>query len=192
MDSSSIFLRARYANGHSELLWLRNRAKLRRCPHCGELGAMNAHGFLRGYSLCGQPDVIRGRRFYCSNRGNRPGCGRTVSVLLHVLLARFLVTTTLLAKLVHGVLAGDSVRSTWLAVCDGKFSERNGYRMWHRIVQAQPRLRSLLFGRGPPKESTEKHPLAQMVSHMQDVLSTQTESNLFARFQSVFQQGVLP
>ncbi len=70
-------------------------------------------------------------------------------------------------------------------------SERNGYRMWHRIVQAQPRLRSLLFGRGPPKESSESHPLAQMVLHMQDVLPTHTGSNLFARFQSVFQQGVL-
>jgi hypothetical protein len=69
--------------------------KLAPCPHCRQTGALIGHGFLRGYAEQGSEVVVRsrGRRVFCSNREQRPGCGGTFSVLLSTVLSGFVVRT---------------------------------------------------------------------------------------------------
>ena len=179
----------RFATDEAELEKLGERAKLRRCPHCHQLGAMNSHGFLRGYSLLGSSSMIRGRRFFCSNRGRKSGCGRTVSVLLKMMIANFMVTTALLASFVSRVLRGDSRRASWLAASAGVFSERSGYRLWHRLCRAVPHLRTQLVRCLPPPTSQATEPIGHVVEHIR-VCAPDANEDVFAAFQKHFQCGV--
>ena len=125
MEQGIEFERAKFVSDPAQLEEMGERAKLRRCPHCQMIGTMNSHGFLRGNSIFGGSGMIRGRRFFCSNRGYRPGCGRTVSILLQTMIHTFTVITALLVSFVSGILAGTSVRAAWLAASAGTMSERS-------------------------------------------------------------------
>ena len=80
--------------------------KLTCCPHCRRTAALIGHGLLRGYSEQDSKEVVRGRRVFCSNRGRRPGCGRTFSVLLSTVLYGFVVRTFTLFRFANSVLKG--------------------------------------------------------------------------------------
>ena len=55
--------------------------KLTPCPHCKAVGTLIRHGALHGFGDGSRP-TLRARRIFCSNRTQRPGCGRTISVWL--------------------------------------------------------------------------------------------------------------
>ena len=62
-----------------------------RCPGCGAAETLNRHSKLYGndpHASDGQAQGQRGQRVWCSNRGQRGGCGRTVSLFLAVMLPR--------------------------------------------------------------------------------------------------------
>ncbi len=180
--------RVRFVQISAELQQAADRAKLRVCTHCGQLGMVNAHGYLLGYSLDGTPDMIRGRRFYCSNRGRKTGCGRTMSVLLSGLIATFSVTTLLLSLFVASVLQGISVRAAWLSASANQFSERSGYRIWSRILASLPHLRTQLLRAGSPPCSTDEHPLSQTLTHIAEHVPIGDDH--FETFQYRFQSGI--
>jgi hypothetical protein len=96
--------------------------KLAQCPHCRQTGALIGHGLLRGYAERSSERVVRGRRIFCSNRGLRPGCGRTFSVLLTMVLSGFLVRTLTLFCFVTAVLGGLTRRAAWLREAQGVLS----------------------------------------------------------------------
>lgn len=141
----------RFAPDETALARLGLQAKHWRCPHCGRTGTMNAHGSLRGAAetLPGK-DALRGRRFFCSNRGRRPGCGRTWSVVLSQVLRYAIVRTASLWRFCRGWLSGLSVLSAW-EQARGGFSIESAYRWARRWRRAEPALRTRLFrGREPP------------------------------------------
>ena len=71
----------RICDSHEEFEAVRAQLKLTACPHCGCVGNLIRHGYLRGYdSQSRQGKTVRGWRIYCSNRGRATGCGRTFSV----------------------------------------------------------------------------------------------------------------
>ena len=181
--------RAKFVSDAAQLEEMRDRAKLRRCPHCRQVGAMNSHGFLRGNSIFGHSDMIRGRRFFCSNRGYRPGCGRTVSILLQTMIHTFTVTTASLVSFVSRILAGTSVRAAWLAAIAGTLSERSGYRLWKRLRQEVTHLRSQLLRRKAPAQSLATEPIGQVVEHIKECIPG-LETDTFAAFQMDFQYGI--
>jgi hypothetical protein len=141
----------RYASDEAELARLSAQAKQWSCLHCGRIGTLNAHGFLRGVAenLPGK-DALRGQRFFCSNRGHRPGCGRTTSVLLAQVLRYASVRTGSFWRFCEGRLFGLSVLAAWeKARC--VFSLESVYRWWRRWRRAEPAVRTQLFrGREPP------------------------------------------
>jgi hypothetical protein len=53
----------------------------------------------------------RGQRAFCSNRGRRGGCGRTVAICFAGVLPRHSVTTGLLTRLCAGLLTGSSLKA---------------------------------------------------------------------------------
>ena len=65
------------------------RIKRTPCPHCRVAGALIRHGSLVGFDdTSPRRKTLRARRLFCSNRGRRPGCGRTVSVWFAVNVRR--------------------------------------------------------------------------------------------------------
>lgn len=187
----SAALRLRFVRNREELAEELLVAKQRRCPHCGRLGTINGHGFLRGYSEDGVAGSLRGRRFYCSNRGRRPGCGRTFSVLMHQCLAGFLVRTPTLACFVLAVVAGGALCVAWTRAAQGRFSRSSGYRLWARFCGAVSHLRSALFGRGAPKDSAHESAVGQLLSELSR-WAPDAAGDVLAGFQSSFQRRLFP
>jgi len=164
--------------------------KLTPCPYCRQTGGLIGHGFLRGYAEQSSEQVARGRRVFCSNRGQRPGCGRTFSVLLSTVLCGFVVRTVVLFSFAAAVLGGVTRRAAWLREARGALSLSSGYRLWRRLSEAQATLRGRLCREAPPPDSPAREPLAQLLVHLRLVVG-QREADPFAALQSKLQQGLL-
>ena len=164
------------------------KAKLMACPHCKLTGTLVGHGWVKGYAERGQERGIRGRRFYCSNRFLRPGCGRTFSILLDHVLSGFVVSVCTLLRFVVAVVAGTSRKAAWEQAATGAFSVASGYRLWRRLNQAQPHLRTRLCSVSSPPLCDAKGPFAQLLAHLKSVLGA--TDCLFSGFQSHFQVGL--
>lgn len=173
----------------AELERWRLGAKLEACPHCGRVGTLNAHGWLRGYSELGSERVVRGRRFFCSNRHRRPGCGRTLSVLLCGVLGGFVIGAETLSRFAAAVLSGASRKAAWERLGDG-LSVQSGYRLWRRLSQAQPHIRTALLGLCPPPACAEREPLAQLMAHLRRALPS--AECVLSAFQLHLQKPLLP
>ena len=159
------------------------------CPHCGRNGTLVGHGRLCGYAEREAGRAVRGQRFLCSNRFRRPGCGRTFSVLFAAFFAGFLIGAETLWRFAQRVVAIDARRSAWLAVVGDALSVSSGYRLWHRLSQAQPLLRSELSRLCPPPVCTDDEPLARLLAHFQAAFPM--AGCPLAAFQLWFQRGVL-
>ena len=163
--------------------------KLVPCPHCRRSGALIGHGFLRGYAERGSEPEVRGRRFFCSNRFLRFGCGRTFSVALTTILAGFVVRTLTLLCFAQAVLGGLTRRAAWLRDVGGVFSLSSGYRLWRRLSAAQSALRARLSGEAPAPACGSREPLAQLLAHVGVVVGDDA-GDLFAAFQLHAQRGL--
>jgi hypothetical protein len=124
------------------------------------------HGFLRGYAERSSEVEVRARRVFCSNRGQRPGCGGTFSVLLSTVLSGFTVRTLTLFCFATAVLSGLTRRAAWLREVRGALSLSSGYRLWRRLSEAQSALRGRLCRATSPPDSVAREPLAQLLQHV--------------------------
>jgi hypothetical protein len=141
----------RYARDGEELEALRRQAKAWRCPHCRQAGYLNGHGVLRGLSADGTTKTAqRGRRFFCSNRGRRRGCGRTVAILGATVLKHATVRAGPFWRFVAARLGGQSIGAAF-AACGEWFSLEAAYRWWRRWRRGESAVRTVLtLGRDPP------------------------------------------
>lgn len=163
--------------------------KLVTCPQCQRTGALIGHGFLRGYAEKGSESVVRGRRFFCSNRGRRRGCGRTFSVKLESVLSGFVVRTLTLWRFVQAVLAGLTRRAAWRRVACGALSLSSAYRLWRRLGAAQSALRSRLSREVSAPACPAREPLAQLVAHLGAMIGD-GHADWLATYQHLMQRGV--
>ncbi len=187
---ASPFAAARFARDEPALVGVLLGIKLVACPHCRRSGGLIGHGFLRGYAERGSERVVRGRRFFCSNRALRFGCGRTFSVALTTVLAGFVVRTLTLLCFALAVLGGLTRRAAWLGVAGGAFSLSSGYRLWRRLQAAQSALRARLSRETPVPACAAREPLAQLFAHFVAVLGGSDDADLFAAFQARTQRGL--
>jgi hypothetical protein len=160
--------------------------KLVACPHCRRSGALIGHGFLRGYAERSSGEVVRGRRFFCSNRALRWGCGRTFSVAVMSVLLGFVIGTLTLFRFAQAVLGGLTRRAAWLREASGAFALSSGYRLWRRLQGAQSTLRSRLSREAPAPLCAAREPLAQLLAHFGAVFGVD-DPDLFATFQAHLQ-----
>ncbi len=168
------------------------RIKQEACPHCQATGYLIGHGFLKGYRDKNNQTEIRGRRFFCSNRHRRNGCGRTFSVLLTDLLGRFMVPAATLWAFLKGVRGGLSRKAAWECL-KSSFSLESAYRLWNRFRQAQSHIRTrLLHHHGdPPSASTNTtEPLFELIDHL--IAAFPQSSCPVAAFQERLQSPLLP
>lgn len=163
--------------------------KLAACPHCQRTGALIGHGFLRGYAEHGSRIGVRGRRIFCSDRGRRPGCGRTYSVKLSTVLCGFTVRTLTLWCFVQAVLSGLTRRAAWLREAGGALSLSTGYRLWRRLCAAQSALRARLCREAPAPDCAARQPLSQLVAHLAIVVGG-GQADRLADYQGHAQRGL--
>jgi len=166
----------------------RQGLKLMPCPHCGAVGFLICHGFLRGYNEEGLPGFVRGRRFYCSNRGRKRGCGRTFSVLLAGVLRRCIVPARTLWQFLQGLWRGLNRKAAWERTTR-RFSLETAYRLARRVNRRQSALRTLLARRSAPPQSDSPEPLVQLLAHLENLFAA--SACPIAAFQSEFQQPFL-
>ena len=181
----------KYVRGGDELAKQAQDAKLHQCPHCYRLGTVNSHGFLRGYSEAGERGVVRGRRFFCSNRHLRPGCGRTFSILVRDFVRSFIVLAQTLAMFLLAIIDGVSVAAAWTQAAQRCFSRSTGYRLWHRLQEAQMHWSTCLIQRTEPPPSPDPRPIAQVIDHLKLCIGG-VDSDIFAGFQNAFQMSLFP
>lgn len=129
-----------YVNTSEDLDQYRKEIKFVPCPHCGAVGFLICHGFLNGYGQKGHEKVVRGGRFFCSNRYRRKGCGRTFSVLLAEFMPGRMVPASTLWKFLRGIQRGQTRHAAWYKV-GSPFSMETGYRLWKEVKRQQSRIR---------------------------------------------------
>lgn len=118
------------------------------CPHCGQYGTLNNHGFLKT-----KTDIVRALRLWCCpRRKGRPGCGRTFSIWLAAFIPGFSVCAIILAKFFtawHRL--GGNVLAAWQSARTG-FSTDSAYRWVKRFTRNQGEIRTRLCrARAPPR-----------------------------------------
>ena len=164
------------------------RAKLIACPHCGRVGDLNLHGPFTGYAEHGSDRLARGHRLFCSDRGRRSGCGRTVSVMFCDVLRSRVVRTGTLWRFLLAIATGISCKAAWEATGAHVLSLRSGYRLFHRFARAGPAVRTRLLSLRPPPPSTSPLPLVQLTEHL---LLALPGRDPLAAFQHHFQHDLL-
>jgi hypothetical protein len=121
---------------------------------------------------------------WCSNRGQRGGCGHSFSIFLVEVLPRHTVTAPWLWKLLCGLLAGGSIKAAVEAL-GPPFALETLYHLLQRLRRRLPDLRSRLCREQKAPDSSQSDPLLQTAEHLKIVFaSAPCASELFQqRFQ---------
>lgn len=150
---------------------------------------MNRHSFLYGNDLdeSGQQKK-RGQRVFCSDRGQRGGCGKTFSIFLAEVLPRHSCTAAGLGQLLVRLLAAGSVQAAVQSL-RLPLALESIYHLLGRLRRRLDAVRCSLCGRQAPAASSQKDPLLQTVEHLQRVFPGPVCP--VSEFQVVFQQPLL-
>jgi hypothetical protein len=111
---------------------------------------------------------VRGQRVFCSNRGQRGGCGRTFSLFFAEVLPRHSVTATLLWKLLCQWLPGASIKAGAESL-RLPFALETLYQLLRRLRARLDVLRPLLCQKQKAPDSRDADPLGQTIRHFASV-----------------------
>jgi hypothetical protein len=114
-------------------------------------------------------EAFRGQRVFCSNRGQRGGCGRSFSLFLAGILPRHTFTSILLWQCLIQWLAGLSLKAA-AEKLRLPFALETIYRLWRGLHRRLDALRTRLCREQPAPASGSADPLRQTVEHLQTVL----------------------
>jgi len=132
--------------------------------------------------------ALRGQRVFCSNRGQRGGCGRTFSLFLAQVLPRHSVTASWLWLLLSRLLTGSSIKASVEALAL-PFKLESFYHLLQRLRGRLPELRCRLCRQQKAPESSQSDPLLQTVEHLQSVFAK--AACALSAFQQRFQEPFL-
>ncbi len=167
--------------------------KLIECPHCKKANYLICNGRLKGNDPNGQgPEQInRGQRIFCSNRGNRKGCGCSFSVLEPTGLPNRSIDTAALTILLTAVLTcAGCIYRAFNQCIKWSFSLSSAYRIWNEIDHWQTHLRHRLCQCTGPPTCSSTEPRLQLLAHLQSAFQTDDPIRSFqAHFQTPFLPG---
>jgi hypothetical protein len=163
--------------------------KQQRCPHCGCTESLNRHSQLYGNDpLAAAGRCRRGQRVWCSNRGQRGGCGRSFSVFVADILPRHTFRASGLWQWLIRLLTGLSLKAA--AEKSGlPFALESVYRLRRKLRRGLDRLRTWLCREQAPPRGTHTDPLLQTIAHLRSVFSQSACPP--AEFQLHFQRSFL-
>jgi hypothetical protein len=153
------------------------------------VAALNRHSKLYG----NDPSAVaaqrqRGQRVFCSDRGQRGGCGRTFSMVLADVLPRHTVTAAWLWRWLLELLAGGSMKAA-LEKLRLPFALETLYRLRRELRHQLDQVRVRLCRDQSPAASAHTDPLLQTVEHLRQVFTG--GGCPLAEFQLQFQQPFL-
>ncbi|GEM_PF-1075012 len=158
------------------------------CPHCGCVGTLNRHSRALGNDPgTANGETFRGQRVFCSNRGQRGGCGRTFSCLLADVLPRHTFTAARFWGWLVELLAGLSLKAA-AEKLRLPFALETVYRLHRRWQHHLDQIRTRLCRQQLPPVSTQTDPGLQTVEHLRLVFPG---GAALADFQVHFQQPLL-
>lgn len=111
---------------------------------------------------------LRGRRVFCSNRGQRGGCGKTFSILLADVLPRHTLTASLVWQWLVKLLTGFSIKAA-AEKLRLPFVLETVYRLGRKLRRQLDRLRARLCREQSPPASAWADPLLQTAEHLRAV-----------------------
>src|SRR5206468_11205045 len=126
--------------------------------------------------------------FFCSDRGERGGCGHTRSLFLAAILPRHTVTASLLWELLVQLLANPTVRSAAHAL-RLPLALESVYHLLQRLRRRLDPVRVCLWRRQKAPESVQSDPLLQTAEHLKGVFPDALCP--VSEFQLAFQQPLL-
>ncbi|MCP4405403.1 MAG: hypothetical protein GY801_49895 [bacterium] len=155
------------------------------CPHCGQTGALVRHGHSYNYDYLGIKTIRLWRIFCDPDSPHKAGCGRTFSLQLASTLPGRSFSAALLELFIACLLAGFSIRKSWqeAAPC---MSLRSGYRVFQRLLEIQPLIRTALFGRAPPALGEKKTPLLSTLKIQVEAFGSHAVEAYQDRFQRAY------
>ena len=112
--------------------------------------------------------TCRGQRVFCSNRGQRGGCGRTFAFFLADVLPRHTLTASWVWPWLVKLLAGLSLK-TAAETLRLPFALETIYRLRRKLQRGLDAVRTRLCREQTPPGSAHADPLLQTVEHLQTV-----------------------
>jgi len=107
---------------------------------------------------------------FCSNRGQRGGCGKTFSLVLADILPRHTLTAALVWRWLVEVLAGLSIKAA-AEKLRLPLALETVYRLRRGLRQCLASVRTRLYREQSPPVSAHTDPLLQTVEHLRAVFS---------------------
>ena len=144
------------------------RLKLCACPYCGRIGTLNRHDKRRTQAwhrpCAEQAEVCRGQRAWCSTRGRRGGCGRTIMFYFSWVLPGRAITAPMLWRALRRLRVGRNLhtihRHTARHLTPGAI--RTAIK---RAGEKLSEIRRRLPGAPPPGCESDS-PMAQTIEHL--------------------------
>jgi hypothetical protein len=165
------------------------KLKRTRCAHCRRIGTLNRHDRIQGNDPeTANKKMLRGRRVWCSNRGRRGGCGRTMRIMFACVLPRHSVKAGMLSGLLEHLGAGASIKGAWER-CGLPVQLQSVYHLVQRVRERLPAVRTALLSRGPPPDSLHTDPLRQTAEHLRSAFPQ--KKCPVAAFQHAFQTPIM-
>ena len=124
--------------------------------------------------------------FFCSNRGNREGCGCSFSVFEKDILPSFSINASVFSLFLKAYLEHLNVHAAWQPLAH-YFSLSSAYRLWKRFGHGpqQASLRERPCRNRAPPQCTSKEPREQLIRHLFEAFKEQEDP--IAAFQAEFQ-----
>lgn len=124
---------------------------------------------------------MRGQRAFCSNRGQRKGCGRTFPIFLANILPRHSVTAAIFWQILLGLIAGASLKSVASGI---PFALETLYGITRRLRRRLDAVRTFLCREQTPPYSAHCDPLIQTVEHFATLFPGSALEEFQLHFQS--------
>lgn len=132
--------------------------------------------------------IARGQRAFCSDRGQRSGCGKTFPLFLAGVLPRHTFNAALLWALLRQLLGGATIKAA-AETLRAPFSLEAVYAIVRRCRRRLDVVRSFLSREQPVPASGQADPLVQTLEHLRQTFAQ--HSCAIAVYQRHFQAALL-
>jgi hypothetical protein len=132
--------------------------------------------------------IVRGQRAFCSDRGQRGGCGKTFPLFLAGILPRHTFNAALLWALLRQLLGGATIKAA-AETLRLPFSLEAVYGIVRRCRHRLDPVRSCLLRKHPAPVSGQTDPFLQTLEHLRQVFTQ--DACALAAYQRHFQNAWL-
>ena len=113
------------------------------CNHCKQSHQLISHGFVYKKQAVASPELVIGKRVFCSDRDGRTGCGRTMRLYLDTTVRYLHYAGCSVVAFIMLLMDGMGVQRAYRQAT-GTEDPRNAYRWLNKLWAQLSHYRSLL------------------------------------------------